>query len=149
MVAPPIFTEVICGKLSDSSIRDLYMRCWMDIAADPINILSPQFVNLGLSNIDVLDKGAIPMTPLPNFEGLQMFTIGVRLIIFLEKNIVVEDAVSAKSDYKYKTDFVTWRENQEFERQNIARSRPPLDLTPVGVKNVRPQTLTTDLSKRK
>ena len=84
MVAPPIFTEVICGKLSDSSIRDLYMRCWMDIAADPINILSPQFVNLGLSNIDVLDKGASLWTPFTVLEGLRMLSIGSHRIIFLE-----------------------------------------------------------------
>ena len=67
MVALPIFNEVICGKLSDSSIRDIYMRCWMNIAADPIKIPALQFVDLGLSTIGTLDKGASLWTPACSF----------------------------------------------------------------------------------
>ena len=42
--------------------------------------------------------------------------------------------MSTKSDYNYKTDFDIWRENKQFECQNITRSQPPLDLTHVGAK---------------
>ena len=58
LVVPPIFTEVICDKLYNSFIQDLYMPCRMNLAADPINILSLQLVDLGLSTIYSLDKGA-------------------------------------------------------------------------------------------
>ena len=30
LVVPPIFTEIICDKLSDSSRRDIYTRCRMN-----------------------------------------------------------------------------------------------------------------------
>ena len=68
-----------------------------------------------------------------------------------EKITKVRYEVSAKSDYSYKTDFGIWRENQDLERQNNARSQPTLESTPIGAKMSDPKTLTlpTDLSKRK
>ena len=59
--------------------------------------------------------------------------------------------MSAKSNYNYKTDLEIWKENNEFECQNISRSRPPLDFTPVVAKMADPTTLTipTESSKRK
>ena len=41
-------------------------------------------------------------------------------------------AEKSDHDYNYKTDFKIWRENQEFEHQNISMSQSPLDLTPIG-----------------
>ena len=35
----------------------------MNLAADPVNIPAPQFLNLGLSTINALDKEAILWTP--------------------------------------------------------------------------------------
>ena len=49
-----------------------------------------------------------------------------------------------KSDYNYKTDLEIWREDKQFERQNIARSRPPLHSTPVGKKTPDAKTPTMD-----
>ena len=68
-------------------------------------------------------------------------------------------AENSDYDYKYKTEFQIWRENQEFERQNISMSQPPLesipidmnmtntemshlDSTPVGTKTPDPKPLT-------
>ena len=45
LVVPPIFSELIGDKLPDGSIRDIYTRCRMKVAADPVNILAPQFVD--------------------------------------------------------------------------------------------------------
>ena len=56
LVVPPIFTEVLCEKLSDSSIRYIYTRCRMNLTPDPVNIPAPQFVDLGLSTIGALNK---------------------------------------------------------------------------------------------
>ena len=63
LVAPPIFTEVICDKLSYSSIQDLYTCCWMNLVADLVNVPARKFVDLGLSTINVLGKGASLWTP--------------------------------------------------------------------------------------
>ena len=57
-VAMPILTDVLNEKLSDSPSRDIYMRCRMNLTADLVNIPAPQFVDLGLSTIDTLDKYA-------------------------------------------------------------------------------------------
>ena len=52
--------------------------------------------------------------------------------IFGEITEVVMSAANSDHEYSYKTDFETWRENQEFEHQNILMSRPPLELTLIG-----------------
>ena len=51
----------------------------------------------------------------------------------------------------YKTDFETWMENStlQFERKNIERSRPPLDLTPVCEKASDAKTPATYFSASK
>ena len=41
LVETPIFTEVLCDKLSDSSVQDIYMSFRMNLAEDPINIQAP------------------------------------------------------------------------------------------------------------
>ena len=63
MVAPPIFIEVLCDKFSDSYIWDIYMSCWMNLTAGPINTPEPQFVDSGISIIDSLNKGSNLWTP--------------------------------------------------------------------------------------
>ena len=40
-------------------------------------------------------------------------------------------ATRSEQNYSYKNDFQNWRENQDFGRQNILMSRPPLDSTPI------------------
>ena len=64
MVVPPIFTELLCDKLSDCSIQNLYIRVWINLTADPINIPAPQFLDFWLSTSDVLYKGASIWNPL-------------------------------------------------------------------------------------
>ena len=41
-------------------------------------------------------------------------------------------AARSDQDYSYKTDFGIWKENQEFEHQNISKSQPPLYSTLIG-----------------
>ena len=86
LVAPPIFTDVVSDKLSISSSRDLYACVGMHLAIDPVNSVTPQFVDLGFSTINTLDTCAGHWTPLSDLELLRMSPIGVRLIIFLEKH---------------------------------------------------------------
>ena len=119
--------------------------------ADTVNIPELQFVDLGLSTINVLDKGTSRWTPTTRFGRPTDVSHWSTPNHIFGKNTVVGDAVRAKSYYNYKTGFENWRKNQEFERQNNARSRPPLDLTTVVAKTPDPKilTLTTNLSKNK
>ena len=52
--------------------------------------------------------------------------------IFGEATELVMCAVKSDHDYNFKTEFQIWKENQDFDHQNILMSRPPLNLTPVG-----------------
>ena len=63
LVAPPIFTDVLSYKLSDSYSRDLYERIGMHLTVDPVNSVTPQFVDLGFSTVDALGTGASLFTP--------------------------------------------------------------------------------------
>ena len=110
----------------------------MHLAADLVNSVTPQFVDLGLSNIDALDKVAGLWTPATRFGRPMDFSYWRSMDHIFGETTAVGDAVSTKSDYdyNYKTGFDIWKENKEFERQNISMSRPPLDSTPVGTKTL-------------
>ena len=104
---------------------------------DPVNPMTLQFVDHGFSTVDTLHKGSGIWSPAYIFIRPSDVAHCNTPDNNVGKSISVEGAVSAKSDYsveKYKTDFEIWRENIRFERQNIARSQPPLDSTTVGVK---------------
>ena len=124
MVAPPIFAEVLGDKISHNSIRGLYMRCRMKLTADPVNIPKPQFMDLGISTINALDKSASLWNPATRVGRPTDVTHGRVPDHIFEIVTAVREKVSAKSDYSYKTDFEIWRENQDSERQKNARSQP-------------------------
>ena len=83
LVVLPIFTEVICDKLSYSLSQDLYTCCRMNLTACPINILAQKFVYLDISTIDALVSGPL----LPELELLWISPIGVQRIIFLKNTV--------------------------------------------------------------
>ena len=58
LVAPTIITELLCDKLSNSSSRDIYMRCSMNLTADTVNIPAPPNENLVFSAINSLYKSS-------------------------------------------------------------------------------------------
>ena len=69
--------------------------------------------------------------PLPESDGLWMYPIEARQIIFFgEATAVIMSAENSDHYYNYKSVFQIWKESKNFERQNILMSRPPLDLTP-------------------
>ena len=109
LVAPPIFTEIIGDKLSVSSSWDIYSRCRMDLASDPVNIPAPKFVDLGLSTINALDKSA----SLWNHDTIvgrpKNVAHGRVLDHIFEKVTAVRDEVSESLDFIYKTVFKIWR----------------------------------------
>ena len=50
----------------------------------------------------------------------------------------------SEQNYSYKTDFNIWRGNQDFGRQNISMSRPPLDSTHIGINTTNETTSPID-----
>ena len=108
LVAPPIFTEVLGDKLSNSSRWYLYTLCRIILAAYSVNIPSPQFMYLGLSTINLLDKGASIFTTATRVGSPMDVAYGIVPDPIL-KNTTVRDDMIKKSDYNYKTDFEIWR----------------------------------------
>ena len=122
LVATPIFTEVIYDKLTDSSIRDLYTRCQMNLTEYSVNIPEPQFVDLGLSTINALDKGASIWTPTTRFGRPTYVNHCSAPDHNFGKTTATGDAVSAKSDYNYKNDFKNWKEIRNLSAKIMQRS---------------------------
>ena len=84
----------------------------MNLTSDPANIPAPQFVDLGLSNINALDKGASLWTPATRVGRPADVAHGSVSDLIPLKTTVVRENVSSKSDYNYKTGFYIWRVNQ-------------------------------------
>ena len=133
--ATSIFSNIIGDKLSDGSSRDLYTRCKMNLTTDPVKTKTPQFVDFGLATINALYEGSGISTPTTIIRrpiyGDHWNTLNN---IFGETIVVGLSEVKSDYDYNYKTDFQNLKTNQEFVRQNILMSRPPLDSTPIGKK---------------
>ena len=112
LFAPPIFTNVPREKLSSSSSLVLHTRCWIKLPSDPINISTPKFVNSGISSINALDKGASIWTPSTIVGRPRDVSHWIAPDQILKRTTAVGDSMIAKSDFKYKTVFGNWRENQ-------------------------------------
>ena len=101
MVVPRLITEVISDKISNISSRDIYTRFRIIFLEDPINIPPPQFVALGLSTINKLDKSASFWTSVTRFGWTNNVAHRSTQGNIFETTAVIRDDVSAKSDYNY------------------------------------------------
>ena len=75
----------------------------MNLVEDPVNIPSPQFMDLGLYTINAMDKGASIWTPATIIGRPTDVAHGSAPDQIFGKNTAVGDAVREKSDYNYKT----------------------------------------------
>ena len=137
-----IFSKVIGDKLSDGSRRDLYAHKSMNLAEDPVQTQTPQFVDMGLTTIDTLYEGSGISKPATiirrSTDGAHWSTPNH---IFDETIAVGVSEAKYDYGYNYKTEFQIWKENKKFERQNILMSQTPLVSTSVGT-----NTLNTKIS---
>ena len=53
-----VSTQVFVDNLSHSSSMDLYTRCRVNLPIESINPVVPQFLNHGISTVNVLNKSA-------------------------------------------------------------------------------------------
>ena len=101
-----IFRKVIIDKLSRGSSRYLYKRCRTNFAADPVQIQTPQLVDLGISTINALDEVSGISTPATR---TQRPTDGahwsVTNHIFGETAEVGVSEAKSVYDYNYKNEF--------------------------------------------
>ena len=81
----------------------------MNLVADTVNSMTPQFVDLGFSTIDTLDKGAGHWNPAVRSGKATNVAHWSAMDRIFGESTVVGDAMSAKSDYNYKTDFKIWK----------------------------------------
>ena len=83
--------------------------------ADPVQILTSQFVDLGISAIDAMNKVSGISTPA---TIIQRPTYGAHFIapnhIFGGTTAVVVSKAKSYYGYNYKTVFQIWKENKEF-----------------------------------
>ena len=108
LIVPPVITQVLSDKLSESSVRDLYERCGVHLTTDTVNPLSPQFMTHGFSNINALNKGARIWIPDTRVRMTPDVTHCIMADHDLGQITAVEDSVGAKSDYSeenYKNEF--------------------------------------------
>ena len=105
LIVPPIFTDVLSDKISNNSSRDVYARLGMHFATDPVNSVTPQYVYLGFSSFDVLDKVTGLWTPATRVGRPIDFSRWSAPDHIFGETTAVGDAVSANSDYNYKTYF--------------------------------------------
>ena len=56
------FNKVIVHKLSGSYRGDLYLRCRMNFVGDVVQTKAPQFVGLGLLDINTLNESGVVNT---------------------------------------------------------------------------------------
>ena len=128
-----IFSKVIGHKISDGSSDDIYSRCRLNFANDPIQTQAPHFMDMGLPTINILNESGVlgnPATKIQRPTDVSHWSAPDH--VFGEATAVGMSAANSDHDYSYKTDFEIWRENQEFKRQNKSLSRPPLDSTTIG-----------------
>ena len=107
-IALPIITQVFSDKLSDSSSRDLYTRCRLNLATESVNPLEIQFENHGISVVYTLNRSSGICSPSTRIRKSPDVTHFRSADLDVGKGEAVGDAVGDKSDYSkenYETDF--------------------------------------------
>ena len=134
-----IFSKLISHKPSDSSSDDLYSHFRMNLVSDVVQTEASQFVDLGILAINTLNESSVFGTPVARIKRTEYVSHwSVTDHVIGDSTAVRMIASKSDHDYSYKTDFEIWRENQEFERQNITMSLPHFESTTIGknAKNV-------------
>ena len=127
-----IFSKIIGQELSHGSSADIYLRCWMDFISSTVVTEAPYFVDLGLPAVNTSDEFNTSGTPATRFRRTMYGPHwSVPDHVFGEVKVVGMSGTSSELNYSYKNGFEIWRKNQDFGRQNISMSRPPLNSNPI------------------
>ena len=108
---------------------------------------APQFVDLGIPSVNTSYEFDILGTPATRIIRLtNEFHWSAMDNVFGEATYVRTSAARSNQNYRYKTDFEIWRENQDIGRQNILMSPLTLDSTPIGMNTTNRKTSKLDLT---
>ena len=99
-----IFSKVVGHKLSNGSSGYLYTRWRINFAADPVQIQTPQYMDMGFSAINTFDESSglsPPATKIrKNVDGAHW---SAHNRIFGEAKVVEMSETNSDYDYNYKT----------------------------------------------
>ena len=129
----PIFSKVIGCKFTNKSSANVNSHCWTNIRTDAYLTKNPNFVNLGLVSIHTSEKlGSvlIPTTIIITQTGYPNWIPDSHSIVEVAADRVIR--IGSEQNYNDKTDFKTWRINQDFGRQNNSISQTHLNSSPIG-----------------
>ena len=105
-----IFSKAISHRFHDGSSGDLYTHNSMNFAADPVQIQTPQFMDLSFLIFNALDEVSGLSTPTIT---ILRPTDGAHWIapnhVFGETAAVEVSEAKSDYDYNYKTEFQIWR----------------------------------------
>ena len=131
--------------MSDSLSTDIYLRCRMEFTSNTVGTEAPDFVHLGIPADNALDEFNPFSTPTTRVrrltDGSHCSATGS---VFGEVAVVGMSRIRSEQNYSYKTDFLIRRGNQDFGLQNNSMSRPPFDLTPIGMETTNGTTSPID-----
>ena len=127
------FSKIIGQELSHGSSTNIYLRCQMDFMSNAVRTEGTNFVHFGILAVntsDELNPFGTPATRVISLtDGSHWYTLGS---VFVKGIAIGMSGMRPEQKYSYKTDLETRRENQDFGRQNISMSGPPLVLTHFG-----------------
>ena len=122
-----IFSKLIGREISHISSADLYSRCWVDFTSNAIGTEALHFVDLGILAVNISNEINIFGTPATRIrspmDGSHWSTPDH---FFGEATAVGMSATRSELDHSLKTDFQSWRINQDCGRQNISMNQSPL-----------------------
>ena len=99
----------------------------MNFANYPVQTQAPHFMDLGLLDINKFNESSVLSTPSTSiWRPKHVSHWSAPDHIFGEATAVRMIVAKSDRDYSYKPNFEIWKENQEFERQIILMSQPPL-----------------------
>ena len=101
-----IFSKLIGHKLSDSSSGDLYSRCKMNFSNDTVQNQAPDFMDMGILAINILNERGVLGTPDTRIQSpIDRYHWSAPDHISGEATAVVISAANSDHNYNNKTDF--------------------------------------------
>ena len=118
-----IFSKLLGQELPDSISSDIYLRYLMDFTSNAVRTEAPNFVNLGLPDVNASNEFNTFGTPATRFKRLMYgphwsapdHVLGEAMAVGIS-------GTRSKIDYSFKNGFQNWRGNQDFGHQNNAIS---------------------------
>ena len=98
-------SKILRDEFSDSSSRDIYLICRMNVTTESVQSMGPQFVSHELPTIDTLDENTGIWIPTTRIRRTPNITHGSASENYVGQVTAVGDEVTDYKKENYKTDF--------------------------------------------